>query len=136
MYGHRKFGVNCRRFHIKEVCESEDCDSTKCSKRHPRKCRFYESCGRCKFTEFCSYSHKTTKLSVQKIFMEDMKTRLETLEKDMKEKDVTIKALKTKIEETQKETKKVEPNFTEILESVTKAILEKATEFFFFYYHL
>ena len=85
-------------------------------KRHPRKCSFY---GRCKFTEFCSYSHKTTKLSVQKIFMEDMKTRLETLEEDMKEKDVTIKALKTKIEETQKETKKLEANLTEILESVT-----------------
>ena len=83
---------------------------------------------RCKFTEFCSYSHKSKELSIHEDQMKDMKTRLETLEKDMKEKDITINALKDKIDETQMETKQLKVDFKEILESVTKAVLEKATE--------
>ena len=127
-YGHCKFGVKCRQFHTKEVCENENCDSARCSKRHPRKCKFYERYQRCKFTEFCSYSHKTTEFSVNEDLLEDMKSRLETLEKDMKEKDITINALNDKIDETRKETKQLKADFKEILESVTKAVLEKATE--------
>ena len=45
----------------------------------------------------------------------------------MKEKDITIYALKDKIDETQKETKQLKADFKEILEIVTKAVLEKAT---------
>ena len=78
-----------------------------------------------KEAEFCSYSHNTLDLSN---LLDDMKMRLMTLEKDMKEKPMTIDALKDKIDETQMETKQLKADFKEFLESVTKTVLEKAME--------
>ena len=126
-YGHCKFGVNCRRFHEKEVCENYYCESVKCSKRHPRKCKFYQEYRRCKFGDYCSYSHE-----VKELFplnnMDDIKERLEALEKDVKVKEAEIKALKEEIVKTQKETNEWKSEFKVTIENITKAVLEQVTE--------
>ena len=53
-----KYGLRCRREHVKIICESEDCCRDSCEKRHPRQCYYFHGFGRCKFGEFCLYSHK------------------------------------------------------------------------------
>ena len=81
-FGHCRFSVNCRLLHVKEICESESCETSKCPKRHPKACKFYAEYRRCKFGDYCSYSH-----DIKELFKEDTELRLETLEKDVKNKD-------------------------------------------------
>ena len=57
-YGHCKFGVHCRNQHITETCANFPCVTTKCSKRHPKVCKFFSISGSCRFKESCSYLHK------------------------------------------------------------------------------
>ena len=57
-----------------------------------------------------------------------MKTRLEILEKEMKEKDVEIKALRKKVDQAENDIKSLRNEFTETLEKITKAAFEKITE--------
>ena len=56
-FGYCKFGLTCFKQHEKENCEKFSCDIEKCSLRHPRKFKFYMEYRRCKFGEYCSYSH-------------------------------------------------------------------------------
>ena len=65
-----KFRVNCGRYHENQICEIENCEISKCSKRHPRQCIFYEQYRRCKFGDFCSYSHEVKELEAPLIIME------------------------------------------------------------------
>ena len=114
-YGHCKFSEKCRRLHIKETCENKTCEIFNCSKRHPKKCLFFEQYNRCKFGEFCSYSHTFEKVAAQPDnTIEDMKARLQAIEKDMREKDEEIKVLKK--------------TFADALENISKAVIEKTTE--------
>jgi hypothetical protein len=57
-FGFCKYGNTCRKRHIDEVCESKDCETKLCPRRHPRSCRFFSEFGRCKFGEFCRFKHE------------------------------------------------------------------------------
>ena len=52
-----KYGDRCRHQHNHTVCEDHACEIFNCSFRHPRPCRFYKQYGRCKFGNYCQYSH-------------------------------------------------------------------------------
>ena len=57
-----KFGFcrkkkDCVDYHPIEVCDKKVCDLSKCVKRHPQACRYFEA-GTCKFGDFCHYDHK------------------------------------------------------------------------------
>ena len=60
--------------------------------------------------------------------MDEVKTRLEALEKDMKVKETEIKALKEEIVKTKKESEEWKSEFKETIENITKAVLEQVTE--------
>ena len=56
--GYCKFGENCRNLHIDDICSSNpNCEDKSCSKRHPRKCKYYCIYGHCKFGSKCAYLH-------------------------------------------------------------------------------
>ena len=40
-YGFCKFGEKCNKQHLKEICQTEDCNLKTCSKRHPKICKFF-----------------------------------------------------------------------------------------------
>ena len=47
----------CPSFHASEVCTERVCNVSKCLKRHPQPCRYYQAAG-CKFGDYCKYDHK------------------------------------------------------------------------------
>ena len=56
-----KNGVKCDRVHLKEVCQTRECDYRECNKRHPRPCRIFRKNGFCRFGSSCKYSHRQSK---------------------------------------------------------------------------
>ena len=56
-----KNGVKCDRVHLKEVCQTRECDYRECNKRHPRPCRIFRNNGFCRFGSSCKYSHRQSK---------------------------------------------------------------------------
>ena len=58
--GHCRFQDHCRKHHIKELCERENCKSMTCQLRHPKVCKFFSVHNTCKFGEHCAYQHKIT----------------------------------------------------------------------------
>ena len=56
-FGHCKFSETCRKLHNKEICRNKTCEIQHCLKRHPRPCKYFQEYKRCKFGEFCSFSH-------------------------------------------------------------------------------
>ena len=76
-YGFCKYGSRCRHHHNHTVCENDACEIFKCSFRHPRPCRFYKEFGRCKFGEYCQFSHiKLVDQEENKITLEKMMDKL------------------------------------------------------------
>ena len=55
--GFCKFGENCRKQHVKEVCPIQSCAVSSCTKRHPKVCRYFLVQKSCKFGDHCSYKH-------------------------------------------------------------------------------
>ena len=55
--GFCKFQENCRNLHINEICVENECNLKSCSKRHPRKCKYFSIFGQCKFGSRCAYLH-------------------------------------------------------------------------------
>ena len=40
-FGFCKFGEKCKKQHLKEICQTEDCNLKTCNKRHPKICKFF-----------------------------------------------------------------------------------------------
>ena len=57
-FGYCRYNNTCRFRHIDEVCEKESCESEQCDKRHPKECIYFKTFNRCKFGDYCKYSHK------------------------------------------------------------------------------
>ena len=55
--GFCKFGDQCFKDHINEICKEKLCKNNNCTKRHPRVCKYFASNNRCKFEESCAYIH-------------------------------------------------------------------------------
>ena len=56
-FGHCKYQKDCKQKHFTEVCDSlPRCTNiTSCEKRHPKRCKRYETEEGCRFKEECSY---------------------------------------------------------------------------------
>ena len=87
-------GDNCIKIHLTEKCMKEDCDVRKCSRRHPRPCKYFQEKGFCKFNSSCKYDHRQPKNVV------DLNCRIDALEKHNEmlksliiEQNVTINSL-------------------------------------------
>ena len=57
-FGFCKFGERCNKHHLKEICQTEDCNLKTCNKRHPKICKFFSVNQVCKFSDACCYKHK------------------------------------------------------------------------------
>ena len=57
-FGFCKFGERCRKQHLKETCQIEECHMKTCNKRHPRICKYFSVNQVCKFGDICCYKHK------------------------------------------------------------------------------
>ena len=53
--GFCKYKDKCKKKHLAEKCLNRKCER-KCSKRHPKLCKYGESC-RCKAKGVCAYDH-------------------------------------------------------------------------------
>ena len=52
-YGYCKLKEDCKNYHSTEVCGNKNCGISRCKRRHPRTCKYFES-GYCKFKGSCS----------------------------------------------------------------------------------
>ena len=122
-YGHCKYSETCRKFHPKETCYEHDCEIKECLKRHPKSCKYFDEYQRCKFGEFCSFSH------IEKVFKPDIVTiRLDALEEKMKEKDSEIEALNEKLVQLEENNKVLKIELTKAIENVTKSAMKEGTD--------
>ena len=72
-----------------------DCDIQKCSKRHPRECRYWTEYKRCKFGDYCSFKHTSKRPTISDtedidMELEDLKSKLESINKLLEVKDKQI----------------------------------------------
>ena len=96
-FGFCKHGDKCHKEHIAEICQNDRCNVNECKKRHPKGCRYYQQYKRCKFGDFCAFSHD---IPVNPV-LEDLKlvaVKVSTLENEVKEKNEEIKAILRNIE--------------------------------------
>ena len=96
-YGFCKFREACRKHHIMEICQKQDCEIQKCSSRHPRTCRYYRDIGYCKFGKWCLFKHNEISNNVKEI--QQITDKLKSIEKKIEEKDESIDTLEKVIEE-------------------------------------
>ena len=102
-----KYREKCHYQHSDKVCEVQNCNK-KCSKRHPRECRYQE---KCKFQEknICEYSHVSLVLETidevgaNKIIENKVKEMLELMNDikadiELKINDIKYNILKRNIE--------------------------------------
>ena len=92
-FGFCKYLERCRFPHIKEVCESQECDERSCTLRHPRVCSYYRDYNRCKFGEWCCFKH----VEKDRIIVTEIANRVKHLEKLIEEKDEVISILVNKM---------------------------------------
>ena len=90
-FGYCKFGEKCRKRHLKETCQTNDCNSKICNKRHPKICKFFSVNQVCKFGEACCYKHKLNathsnlleEISALHAIISSMKDSIQALEDDI-----------------------------------------------------
>ena len=108
-YGYCKFSDRCRHRHIQAICEIEECDSSNCSLRHPRACKFFLNYGRCKFGDYCLYKHeKQARKGVENVatiketILENLNLKLESFLKSYHERilhaEENLQIMKIKLE--------------------------------------
>ena len=84
-FGYCRLGNMCKNTHYSELCDKTGCTGTKCNKRHPVPCFYFNRFGRCKFGEFCAYRHNKTKEQVLKEDIEILKNVVNDMKKELHE---------------------------------------------------
>ena len=56
-FGFCKHGDKCRKEHVQEICQDNECNQSECRRRHPKECKYFKLYKRCKFNDFCAFSH-------------------------------------------------------------------------------
>ena len=102
-YGFCKYREKCKLRHVADVCEADNCEVEHCLQRHPRQYRFYREFERCKFGEYCFFSHARAPKKTDDE-LQTVKARLEILEQknvelasDLTEKFQEIKELEIRL---------------------------------------
>ena len=60
--GFCKFGESCRKQHVKEICQMNNCNLKICTQRHPKVCKYFKHHQLCKFGDSCCYRHDIVEL--------------------------------------------------------------------------
>ena len=101
-YGFCKFGKTCFRKHEDQKCEKKNCNIWNCSLRHPKSCRFFKEFKRCKFGEFCKFSHDQLTAKNYSDEIGGMMEKLENLKKEIGTKNNEIERLDREIKDLEK----------------------------------
>ena len=96
-FGYCKHGDRCWKRHIQAKCERQECDARQCDKRHPQECKYYRDYKRCKFGDYCLYDHANRMDPVLEE-LKHVKAKLETVEKEIEEKNEEIKRVLERLE--------------------------------------
>ena len=83
-FGYCRLGNLCKNIHF-SICEKISCAGTKCEKRHPVPCFYYNRFARCKFGEFCAYRHNKTKEQVLEEELETLRNEFNDMKKEIDE---------------------------------------------------
>ena len=92
-FGFCKYGQNCRKQHVDEICDSEGCEIERCFRRHPKQCKFYLFYRNCKFGSCCKFVHKDLANSHEDV--QSMKSKIEELENALKQNEEKVNNLET-----------------------------------------
>ena len=111
-FGYCKLNRTCQFKHTDKVCETPNCDKS-CEERHPKECWYYTNYNRCKF-RYCAYKH-TEKQSLT----DDIRLKIEAMDKKIKEKELEIKLQEQKIKEIETKQENIELE-TKVLSLETK----------------
>ena len=130
------FLETCRKQHVHNICANDSCEITNCKKRHPKICRYYTQYHRCKFSSFCSYSHRIPDLpsheqEQSRIQNTETKEKADKSEEKLKEKEEAIQHLKVKIVEIDERNSNIELELKRVFETVitiSVVIVKEATE--------
>ena len=128
-FGYCKFSETCRKFHMKEICQIERCEVQECLKRHPKICKYYEQYQRCKFGEFCAYSHRSINENVQTSeLISDLSSRIGVLERKIEDKDREINDLNEKVKAIERMNLVLKVEITENLEKVVTHVVKESVD--------
>ena len=75
--GFCKFAEHCRKQHVQEICQTNQCTLKSCTQRHPNICRYFNTHNACKFGEKCAYLHNITKEKSDTAELENKINKLE-----------------------------------------------------------
>ena len=109
-FGYCKFLERCRLLHISEICLDSACDIKTCKLRHPRKCKYFRDYNRCKYGEWCYFSHEVKEDPSKEILVK--------IESDFNEKYEVIKSKLEKIDEKIEALEKEELDISKRLENI------------------
>jgi hypothetical protein len=100
-FGFCKFGDQCRKEHIKEICRDLNaCKTIKtCHKRHPKVCRRFTIDKLCRFGSNCAYFHLDESDTTSQKSISDMNEKLINLENTVVEMGQLIRSLQTEIQD-------------------------------------
>ena len=112
-FGYCRFGNLCFRKHENIICKNVNCEISKCSSRHPRICKFFLEYQKCKFGEYCRFSHDipNSPKTLEKI---------EVLQKDVEVLKLGIQDMKTQIEIREDQLKRIQTEVEEKVEIIEK----------------
>ena len=111
--------------YAKEVCDDDNCDTQQCIKRHPRTCKFFKEFKRCKFNQYCSYSHANEDVKSE---VAELKSKINAMEIQSLEKDREITGLKETITQVKDEMKLIKTETLETVLEMAKTLLAEATK--------
>ena len=101
--GFCKFGGKCFNKHENEICRNRsECIDSKCSKRHPKKCKYFLQFGYCKFNDTCAYSHvvdNNSKVEEQEKEVADLKEEVDKLKEEVDKLKRIVFMMNKKIKE-------------------------------------
>ena len=105
-FGYCRFGNHCFRKHINIICENVNCEIVKCSSRHPRKCKYFLEYQKCKFGEYCRFSHGIPNNPKNMEKIEALEKEVEVLKQEIKHmkdhidmKGSQLKMIQTEVKE-------------------------------------
>ena len=93
--GFRKFGDECRKRHVKEICANRDCKDESCLQRHPQLCRYFVFNRSCRFKDGCAFEHRD---SDEKTKIKDLEAKLAAAEAKVAKLEYDVEEIKFRLE--------------------------------------
>ena len=91
--GFCKFGDQCIKQHVQEICLKLNCKPSNCRQRHPKECKHFSILQICRFGDSCSYKH----------VISPEKSHIKVLQQQMSSLQSILKDMNTKLQDFESE---------------------------------